>query len=262
MTQIQPNNNSAYNIQQGTPLYKYPSAVPQQQTVAVSTPNQSQIYNYPQSSVYGTPNKQADSGVNIYIYNPSAIGGPTANASYTTPNGNQNGATVSNVQAATPVIPQQPIINNNVNVPEKDYEEPLAKTKIRDEAKTEEKDKKPKHIVELTDNYIKTLESYLKSPDKKIRQGGIKELIKRFEEDDSRYDDPALTALLNVALLDPEPSNRLMAISVISSGGAHGDETTVELLKEAEKSDKLYGQEAVMANKALLKTAETRIKKE
>ena len=263
MTQIQPNNNSMYNIQQGTPLYNYSSAVPQQQTVAVSTPTQSQIYNYPQSSIYTTPNKQAGSGVNIYIYNPSAIGGPTsnstANATYTMPDGTQ-----SNTQnVATAPIPQQPIFNDNIKNQYNDTnEQPLAKTSIKDEETKEAKDNKPKNIVALTDDYIRTLESYLKSPDKTVRQGAIKELIKRFEEDDTRYEDPALTALLNVALLDSEPSNRLMAMSVISSGGAHGDETTVQLLQNAEKSDKLYGQEAVMANKALLKTAETRIQKE
>ena len=72
MSQI-PNINT-HNIQ--PPLYNQPNAqtvqTPQGQTVSVS-PNTHQIYQYPQTSLYDT-SKQATSGVNIYIYNPSGIG--------------------------------------------------------------------------------------------------------------------------------------------------------------------------------------------
>jgi len=242
MTQIQ-NNNPYNNVQTGTPLYNYAPAaaqVPQQQQQTVSVTPSTQLYNYPQSSVYTTPNKQAANGVNIYIYNPSGIGGPTANATY----GMQSGAPI----AQTPLIDGQPAAAKAI-----------ANTSIAKDAETTNVNgKKSKQVVELTDDYIKTLESYLKSPDQKVRQTGIKELINRYEEDNTRYNDPALTALLNISLLDPDVSNRVMAMSVISSGGAQGDETTVELLKQAEKSDKMYGQEAIMANKALLKAVEKR----
>lgn len=241
MTQIQ-NNSPLNNIQTGTPLYNYapvPTFVPQQQTVSVTPATQ--LYNYPQTSVYTTPNKQAANGVNIYIYNPSGIGGPTANATY-------------GMQQGTPAA-QTPIIDNNHAI----AVNPIASTPVAKGGEaTDVNGKKPKHVVELTNDYIKTLESYLKSPDKQVRQTGIKELINRYEEDNTRYNDPALTALLNISLLDPDVSNRVMAMSVISSGGAQGDETTIELLKRAEKSDKMYGQEAIMANKALLKAVETR----
>ena len=88
MPEIQKNNISPVSYTMGTPLYNYPYNIQSPQgSVAVSTPNSSQIYNYPQSSVYGDKSKQTASGVNIYIYNPSAIGGPTsnstANATYT-----------------------------------------------------------------------------------------------------------------------------------------------------------------------------------
>ena len=256
MSDIQTNNNLPINYPTGTPLYNYPNntAVPQQGSVSVSTPNSApQIYNYPQTSVYGTPNKQAASGVNIYIYNPSAIGGPTsnstANATYAMPGSEQQPAQAI---AQTPLEIGRDAVNPEQNMT-------IANTpisKVNDN--TDNNNQKTKNIVELTDSYIKTLESYLKSPDKQIRQGGIKEVIKRFEEDDSRYTDPALTALLNIALLDPDASNRLLAISVVAGGQAHGDENTVQLLKQCEQSDKLYGQEALLASKALLKTAETR----
>jgi hypothetical protein len=254
MTQIQ-NNNPYNNIQTGTPLYNYSAQIPAPaQTVSVATPatGQQQVYTYPQSSVYTTPNNQAASGVNIYIYNPSAIGGPTsnstANATYGLTQGQPQPQPQQQPQAQTPIT----------------NESPIAANKITNSNETNNGDiinvngKKSTHVVELTDDYIKTLESYLKSPDSKVRQSGIKELIKRYEEDNRRYNDPALTALLNISLLDPDPSNRLMAMSVISSGSAQGDDITKELLKNAEKSDKLYGQEAIMANKALLKAVEQR----
>ena len=252
MSTVQQPNYPIYNNgTAGTPLYTY-SGMPyvpqqQQQTVAVSTPNNSQIYNYPQTSIYPTQQKKTDSGVNIYIYNPSAIGGPTANASY----GIQNNPYQTQPAAQTPIasVQEQEVPQNNA---------PIAAKKL--EKEEEKEDKKKKNVVELNDNYIKTLESYIKSGDKKVRQSGIKELINRFEEDESRYDDPVLTALLNSALLDPDASNRLMAMSVISAGSAHGDKTTAEILQQLQNSTALYGQEALLANKALLKTSETKIK--
>lgn len=247
-------NQPMYNLQTGTPLYNYSNIntaqtqQPQQQTVSVTSPLTSQVYQYPQSSLYNSPSTQPASGVNIFIYNPSAIGGPssnsTANANYTLP---QNPAMSTVAQTSLPnYTPQQ-----NVSI---------ANSPLLNEGKAEvpkEEKQKTKKVVELTDDYIKTLESYLRSPDANIRKTGVKELIKRFEEDDSRYDDPALTALLNIALQDPDENNRMLAMSPIAAGSAHGDENTVAILQPLQASDKLYGQEAVMANNALLKTAQT-----
>lgn len=254
MSQMQ-TNTPMYNFQTGTPLYNYannsvPQTQPQQQTVSVSSPTTSQVYQYPEASLYNNPSKQPASGVNIYIYNPSAIGGPTsnstANANYTLPS---NSATPVVAQAPAPsVVPQQ-----NVSIANTPISENTEKTVEKSQ------NQKTKKIVELTDDYIKTLESYLRSPDANVRSTGVKELINRYEEDDSRYDDEALTALLNIALQDPDVNNRLLAMSPIASGSAHGDANTVEFLKNLQSSDKLYGQEAVMANNALLKAAQTMV---
>lgn len=251
MTQIS-TGNQQYTVQNGTPLYNY--ATPgstvatnngQQGTVAVSTPDGfSQVYNYPTSSIYGTGQPQAASGVNIHIYNPSAIGGPSsnsvANATYGMPN-NGTGQVV-NQQYPTQLQPSA--------------SSAIANTSLNTE-KTEDSQKK-KQVVELTDDYIKTLESYLKSADADVRKSGIIDLVHRYEEDSSRYDDPALTALLNIALQDPNANNRLLAMSPIAGEQAHGDENTINLLKSLQTSDKLYGQEAKMANEALLKSAQTK----
>ena len=50
-------------------------------------------------------------------------------------------------------------------------------------------------IVQLTDDYIKTLENYLNSQDKEVRLMGAKEVVARLMEDESRKDDKALNAL-------------------------------------------------------------------
>lgn len=249
MSQIQ-QNTPMYNMQTGTPVYNHANNVqtqPQQQTVSVSSPTTSQVYQYPEASLYNNPNKQPASGVNIYIYNPSAIGGPssnsTANATYALP-----------AQTAAPVVAQAPApapANANASA--------IANTPISQNADSSSKEQKTKKIVDLTDDYIKTLESYLRSPDASVRSTGIKQIIQRFEEDESRYDDPALTALLNIALQDPDENNRLLAMTPVASGSAHGDQNTIEFLKKLQSSDKLYGQEAVMATNSLVKAVETKV---
>ncbi|MCD7779506.1 MAG: hypothetical protein LUH05_02400 [Candidatus Gastranaerophilales bacterium] len=239
MSELQP-NNSSYNVQTGTPLYEYgqnqTNQVQPQQTVNVTSPYTSQIYQYPQTSVYNDPSKQAASGVNIYIYNPSAMGG-------------QNTSAVP--QVVTYPQPQTAVQSEAAS-------QPIANTPISEDNKKEEVDpstQKTKRVVELTDDYIKTLESYLRNSDKSIRESGIIELVKRFEEDITRYDDEALTALLNIALQDSNPDNRVLAMMAITSGSAHGNEETIELLNKLQSSDKLYGREAQIATEALLKAS-------
>ena len=248
MSQIQPNNQiQTYPV--GTPLYTYSGSVPQQQTVTVSPQPgvTAPYYQYPQTSIYNDPNKQAASGVNIYIYNPSGIGGPTSNS-------NANVTYGPSCQPSQPT--QQPVINTVAPASDPASAVAIANTPINQTENTEPKDQKTKRIVELTDDYIKSLESYLRSPDETIRKTAVKEIIHRFEEDESRYEDPALTALLNIALQDPIPNNRLLAMSVVAGGNAHGDNNTITILNNLSTSDKLYGQEAKMASSALIKAAQ------
>lgn len=117
----------------------------------------------------------------------------------------------------------------------------------------EEKPKKTKRIVELTNDYIQSLENYLRNQNKDIRMQGMKELVKRFEEDKTRYDDPALTALLNIALQDKSSAIRSLALSLADSGIAKGDATTLEILKNLRASKGNFGVDAITANSALLK---------
>ena len=88
---------------------------------------------------------------------------------------------------------------------------------------------------------------------------GAKELLKRFKEDDSRKNDPALNSLLNLALQDPSQSVRFIGLTVLNCGYAQGDKTTIDLLKELQNSTNSYNQDAGEAKEILLKMAGNKI---
>ena len=252
MTQI---GNNSYNIpvnNVNTPSIPQPSvATPQ---VNVSTPNGiTPIYQYPTTSIYDPNTKQATSGVNIIINNPSGMGYSNGCCPCPYPYAQFNPSIVNNPSFVNnPPVSNQPLSQQSI-VPAS--QEPIASAPI-DDKNVENKDKKD--LVQITDEYVKSVENYLRSPDENIRQMGITELIKRFEEDSSRFDHPALNALLNIALQDPTPHNRLMAMSPIATESAHGDANTAAILEGLTKSDKLRGQEAKMAQESLLKVVHTK----
>ncbi len=241
------NNNVNY-----TPLVNYNGSYVNPQIVSDSqnNPYTSQIYQYPQNSIYNPSQPQTASGVNINIYNPAGFSTPNMNPSYIYPAGSC--ITQPIVQQTQPLPETKNIQNDSVvaNTPIKE-DEISSKTKETDNTKTKE-------VVEINDNYIKTLENYLRSADNTVRRNGINELVKRFEEDSSRYDHPALTALLNIALQDSDPANRILAMTPVATGSAHGDENTAKILQQLQSSDKLYGEEAKMANESLLNTVKTK----
>ncbi len=239
MNEIQ-NYNPMNNIQTQTPLTYYgqsgniPAAVqPVQNNVTAP------IYQYPTTSLYNPAIPgQCASGVNINIYNPSGMGTSSP----------------FNSQAQSQTI-QTPSQSNFL--PQKEQTPAASAITDNTDEKNSGDENKTKKIVELTDDYIKTLENYLRSQDAAVRRSGINQLIKRYEEDSSRYDNPALTALLNIALQDPDETNRMLAMSPIASGSAHGDKNSAAILQNLQNSDKMYGQEAKMASEALLNTSQT-----
>ena len=220
--------------------YLQPAAVsnagikPPMGAVSISSPLGKQVYEYPQASIYDASGKKTvQGGLNIFVFNPAGANAPGA---------------VNNHFAAGAPISSAPIANTS-----------LMREKTGAE-KSEKDGKKQKNIVKLTNDYIKTLESFLRNKDKYLRKQGIQDLIKRFEEDETRYENPSLTALLDIALQDFDVHNRMLALSIPASGIAHGGENTLKLLKELAKSNEMYGQEAKMASKALLKASQTREK--
>ncbi len=105
--------------------------------------------------------------------------------------------------------------------------------------------------MELTDHYIKNLESYLNSQDTKLRLMAAQDVVARLQEDTDRKDNPALTALTNKMLQDPELGVRSLSLAALETNIVTGDEFTAQLLKGmAQKQD---NQESDIAKKVLLR---------
>src|SRR5574344_2187492 len=130
-------------------------------------------------------------------------------------------------------------------------------TNGRDGKKTEKK-----NIVQLSDEYIKNLENYLNSQDEKIRLSAAKEVYNRLEEDESRKDDKALTALINKMLQDPSEQIRILAISALEGRIVLGDDYTKGVLTNMQNSKDSYGQDAEDASKILLQMSGKQVQKE
>ncbi len=126
--------------------------------------------------------------------------------------------------------------------------------------KTEEKEKPKKDIVLLTDDYIKTLENYIRNDNPDIKLMGAKELMKRFREDESRKNDPALTALLNLTLQSKYSNVKMVGLGILQNGWAQGDAFTQQLLAQIQQSNTGYGLDALDAADAALKTAGQTVK--
>ncbi len=118
---------------------------------------------------------------------------------------------------------------------------------------------KQRQIVVLTDNYIKNLENYLRNPSSELRKSAIKEVLDRFKEDKSRMNNPSLTALLNIALQDTSPTVRALAMAILSSGYAVGDNTTQEILKKLQTSKTNFSADATQAADTLLKMSQNKV---
>ena len=119
---------------------------------------------------------------------------------------------------------------------------------------------KKRNIVALTDDYIKNLENYLRSPNKDLKLFGIQQVAQRFEEDESRKTNQPLNALLNLALQAKEPNIRFLALSLLNTGLAGGNDVTVQILNNMQQSGLYKGTEANDVKKALLKMSETVVK--
>lgn len=134
--------------------------------------------------------------------------------------------------------------------------EVLAKLdKLIEIEQNQQKVKTKKQVVVLTDEYIMSLENFLNNPNKEIRRKGASEVINRLGEDKDRKTDPALNALLNKMLQDPDRGVRILAISAFSSGIAKGNDLSVQLLKYIEANPQMYPDDVEPVSMALLKMA-------
>ncbi len=225
--QIQP---QVYQRQQSLPQVQ-PAAIeqPQMQTAPTSdvVPYQYQNPMYaPKMNAFSTYPTSA-SGVSINIISPSVYGAnkeipyapiynyPQANAM---PTANANATATAN--ANTPAPPEK---------------------------------LKKKNITPLTDEYIQTLENYMKNSNEQVRLMGVKEIMARFKEDDSRRKDAALTALLNMSLQDKSNNVRVVGMTTVAAGYSAGDKNTATLLDKLQASKSNYNEDAILAANALMK---------
>lgn len=211
------------------------------------------------------------SGVNIIIYNPAVVPGnnttfnnhyaqsPTLNSTPT--NDSQNSQQMPKIEDEN--LNNQDFYNNfaenkNINTQEdKIQEEPLEniipeENQVKNDVKQEEKNVETKEVTLLTDEFVKTLENYLRNDNKDVRIQGMEMLAKCFREDKNRKDDVALTNLLNLALQDVDPRIRLLAMSLIKTKDANGDYLTLDILTQLQASTTYGGEEAKMASSVLL----------
>ena len=142
------------------------------------------------------------------------------------------------------------------------YQDSSKKTTEQEFTSDTEKKKEKRRIVLLDDNYIRTLENYLNSQDKTTRLNAAKDVFDRLDEDPSRKDDKALTALINKMLQDPSQEIRLIALSALEGRIVNGDDFTVQVLKNMQSNPQGQGFDATDASKILLQMAGKRVDKE
>lgn len=254
---VQTQQQQAPQVQNQLPQAYYPPQYVQQYPNPAQYPQQQPVQNY---QVPATA-----SGVNIQIFNPSVttpgaqpptynVNAPCYPANYYTGQmgqGGQNGNS-GNINNGTN---NGTIGNNNNNT--------INTTNNNTTNSTEEKPKtEKKKIVQLTDDYIRNLENYLNSQDKEVRLNAAKEVYARLEEDESRKDDRALTALINKMLQDPMNEVRMLALAALDGRLVTGDDFTVGVLTKMQSSKDGFGQDAVDASKILLKMSGKEVDKE
>ncbi len=213
-------------------------------------------------NVYVVPN-----GMNAYPVSPNMQTNPQQvpqnqlNQGYPAQYYMNNFNNTNNVQPNIPAQQQaeNPPVINNQNLTTTEYDSLSKSTgiindidKLKAEQKEEEKKNVKTQIVALTDEYIMSLENYLNNPDPEIRLMASKEILIRLDEDRDRYNDPALNALLNKMLQDPDSYVRTYALSALSAELASGNEYTMHLLDKMQKDPKADRNDVLQISKILL----------
>ena len=102
----------------------------------------------------------------------------------------------------------------------------------------------------------------LNSQDKSQRITAAKAVFERLDEDPSRKDDKALTALVNKMLQDPVQEVRLLALSALEGRICNGDDFTVAVLKNMQTNPQGQGFDAADASRILLDMSGQRVDKD
>ena len=190
------------------------------------------------------------SGVNIQIFNPS-VAAPGAAVPASNVNSTTNYST-------NPCYPAN-YYTQNMGQPSL---QPAAVKAVEEVKDSQSTGTEVREVVELTDDYIRTLESYLNSSDRDIRLMAAKEVLDRLHEDESRKNDEALTALINKMLQDPYQAVKFVAMAALEARSVNGNQKTVTLLKQIQNNDTNYGEDSLKASNILLKMSSNTLKKE
>ncbi len=238
-----------------------PNVMPQMNPMATQ-PMQYSPAPIQQQPVQQSGPKAGVSAVNIQIFNPTASADGSAQAaaapmSYPMASWYNPGMGMYPYYYPMPMPYPYPMqqAQNQTQTQSQTQTQPQQPAAAAPVADNSTKKMKNKDIVPLTDEYIKTLENYLNNPNPDVRMQGIKELLNRFKELDTRKSDVALTNLLNKSLQDPDPNVRFVAMSTLTSGYANGNQKTSELLNKIQNTKNVYGEDAKVASQALLKIA-------
>lgn len=192
----------------------------------------------PTNAVPGT------SGVNIQIFNPTCYSPGT-------------GVPVNNYTANYSTPPAYP-----ANYYTQNYAQPPAQVQAQPQSMPEKKKTEKREIVQLTDEYIRNLETYLNNQNTQVRMMGAKAVVARLQEDKIRKNDPALNALINKMLQDPYQPVKVIAMSALESGDATGDDLTVRILQYIQAQQTGYGEDSLTASRILLKMSAQTTEKE
>ncbi|MBR1754510.1 hypothetical protein IJ732_06700 [bacterium] len=194
------------------------------------------------ASPIGTYQTNIPSGVNIQIFNPC----PPCQCEYD--------RTETNYMTS-PVYPSNYYTKDFTKTEISEKTEKTETTKTTEEPKFETAPQKK--VTKLTDEYIKKLENYLSSKDVEKRILASKDILERVQEDDSRKDNIALTALTNKMLKDPYQPIRFLALGMLEERLITGNAETVETLKKVEtgrySKNGNTDQDAIKASSVLLK---------
>ena len=152
-------------------------------------------------------------------------------------------------------------INNTEKITDKttvnNTEKTIIKEVVKPETKTEIQIESPKKTTRLTDEYIMKLENYLDSKDVEKRIIASKDVLERVQEDESRKDNAALTALTNKMLKDPYQPIRFLALGILEDRLITGNDETIQTLKKVESGryskNGNTDQDAIKASSVLLK---------
>lgn len=121
-----------------------------------------------------------------------------------------------------------------------------------------------KRVTVLTDELIQKYEQMLENQDPEVREYAASEILKRFQEDKTRFNDEGLNTLVNKMLIDPyDKKVRRRGINAISLELAKGNEQTKQimegLLQDPNINDKEKGTIVIalskLGNETMLTTA-------